>query len=112
MEADFLKFHIYLTSKLSESTINNIIINDVSGSHDPLTDLESRTHYGRPNFGYIFSELNRAIVNGSYLPGKRDLNTNVGVYYCGPPELAKTLKKDCDSASTKGIKFYFYKERF
>ncbi|CAG8473681.1 19469_t:CDS:2 [Dentiscutata erythropus] len=113
MEAGFLKFHIYLTSKLRESTINNIIINDVSGSYDPLTDLESRTHYGRPNFGYIFSQLNRAIESGRYLPGKEgDLNTNVGVYYCGPPALAKSLKKDCDSANTEGIKFNFHKENF
>ncbi|CAG8683546.1 26714_t:CDS:2 [Dentiscutata erythropus] len=113
MEAGFLKFHIYLTSKLRESIINNIIVNDISDSYDPLTDLESIMHYGRPNFGYIFRQLNRAIESGYYLPGKeRDLNTNVGVYYCGPPALAKSLKKDCDFASTRRIIFHFHKEHF
>ncbi|CAG8711873.1 17010_t:CDS:1, partial [Dentiscutata heterogama] len=71
------------------------------------------THYGNPNFGCIFSQLNRAIKSGCYLPGKEEsLNTKVGVYYSGPPELAKSLKKDCDSANTEGIKFHFHKESF
>lgn len=113
LEEGFLKFHIYLTSKLRESTIQNIIINDVSGSYDPLTDLSSRTHYGRPNFGYIFTQVVRAIESGVYLPGKeRELQTNVGVYYCGPPALAKTLKNDTKTSSTEGIKFRFHKEHF
>ncbi|RHZ81808.1 hypothetical protein Glove_117g576 [Diversispora epigaea] len=113
MQQGFLKFHIYLTSKLRESTIQNIIINDVSGSYDPLTDLESRTHYGRPNFGEIFNRLKAAIENGKYLPGKeRDLETKVGIYYCGPPPLAKQLKRECKEANTVGIKFNFYKEHF
>jgi len=112
-EVGFLKFHIYLTSKLRESTIQNIIINDVSGSYDPLTDLESRTHYGRPNFSYIFSQLKKAIETGRYLPGKeRDLETNVGVYYCGPSALAKNLKVDTKNANSNGIRFHFHKEHF
>src|SRR5438105_4747766 len=80
MQEGFLKFHIYLTSKLRQSTIQNIIINDVSGSFDPLTELSSRTHYGRPNFTHVFDQIVRAIESGKYLPGKeRELTTNVGV---------------------------------
>ena len=115
LEEGFLKFHIYLTSKLRESTIQNIIINDVSGSYDPLTDLESRTHYGRPNFGYIFSQLKKAIESGRYIPGKeKNMNTgtDVGVYYCGPSALAKNLKVDCKNANSQGIRFHFHKEHF
>src|ERR1043165_9774984 len=90
LEDGFLKFHIYLTSKLRESTIQNIVINDVSSSYDPLTDLESHTHYGRPNFNDLLSKLKRSIESGRYLPGsERNLVTNVGVYYCGPAALAK-----------------------
>jgi len=112
-EEGFLKFHIYLTSKLRESTIQNIIINDVSSSYDPLTDLETRTHYGRPNFNYVFGQLKKAIESGRYLPGKeRSLVTNVGVYYCGPSALAKNLKVECKLANSEGINFRFRKEHF
>ncbi|CAB4384688.1 unnamed protein product [Rhizophagus irregularis] len=113
LEEGFLKFHIYLTSKLRESTIQNIVINDVSSSYDPLTDLESRTHYGRPNFGDVFLRLKRAIESGRYLPGTdRNLKTNVGVYYCGPSTLAKSLKVEVNKANSEGIKFSFHKEHF
>ncbi|CAH1756817.1 12553_t:CDS:1 [Entrophospora sp. SA101] len=113
LEEGFLKVHIYLTSKLRESTIQNIIINDVSSSYDPLTDLESRTCYGRPNFNYIFSQLKKAIETGRYLPGKESsLTTNVGVYYCGPTPLAKSLKAECKLANDDGINFRFRKEHF
>ena len=58
-----------------------------------MTDLESHTHYGRPNFNDVLSKLKRAIESGRYLPGsERNLVTNVGVYYCGPAPLAKNLK--------------------
>jgi len=113
LETNFLKTHIYLTSKLRQSTIQNIVINDVGGSYDPLTDLSSRTHYGRPNFGQIFEEMKMAIETGQYLPGKeRDLTTKVGVYYCGPGALAKSLKVECKEANSPGVKFGFYKEHF
>jgi len=113
LEEGFLKVHIYLTSKLRESTIQNIIINDVSNSYDPLTDLESRTCYGRPNFSYIFNQLTKAIETGKYLPGKeKNLMTNVGVYYCGPTPLAKSLKYECKLANVDGINFRFHKEHF
>jgi NADPH oxidase len=113
MKEGFLKFHIYLTTKLDESTIHNIVINDVSGSYDPLTDLSSRTHYGRPNFGYVLDQIKRAIESGRYLPQKLPRsNTKVGVYYCGPAPLAKALKVDTKKVSDDKIKFSFHKEHF
>ena len=85
----------------------------MSGSYDPLTDLESRTHYGRPNFGYIFSQLKKAIESGRYIPGKEKDTTDVGVYYCGPSALAKNLRVDCKNANnSQRIKFHFHKEHF
>jgi len=113
MDENFLKIHIYLTSKLRHSTIQNIVINDVSSNYDPLTDLSSRTHYGRPNFAYVFEQMKTAIESGTYLPGKeRELTTKVGVYYCGPSALAQSLKVECKQANTPGVKFGFYKEHF
>ena len=85
----------------------------MSSSYDPLTDLESRTHYGRPNFGDVFTRLKRAIDSGRYLSGtERNLVTNVGVYYCGPAPLAKSLKVECKKANSEGIQFNFHKEHF
>jgi NADPH oxidase len=113
LEEGFLKFHIYLTSKLRESIIQNIVINDISNTSDPLTDLESRTHYGRPNFNDIFLKLKRSIKSGKYLPGiERNLSTNIGVYYCGPSSFAKDLKVDCTKSNSEGITFSFHKEHF
>ncbi|CAB4384687.1 unnamed protein product [Rhizophagus irregularis] len=113
LEEGFLKFHIYLTSNLRESTIQYIVINDVSNNSDPLTDLDSRTHYGRPNFNEIFLRLKKSIKNGKYLPGiEKNLSTNIGVYYCGPSCLAKILKVDCNNANSEGIRFSFHKEKF
>ncbi|CAG8482268.1 7855_t:CDS:2 [Ambispora leptoticha] len=113
MESGFLKFHIYLTSKLRHSTIENIIYNDVKGEYDPLTYLTSRTHYGRPNFTSIFDQMKRRIENGEYLPGKvRDVSTNVGVYYCGPNVLAKSIKAETKRVTTPGVIFNFHKEHF
>jgi len=78
-----------------------------------LTDLESHTHYGRPNFNDVLSKLKRAIESGRYLPGsERNLVTNVGVYYCGPAALAKNLKVACNNTNSDGIKFCFHKEHF
>jgi len=112
MEPGFLTFNIYLTQKLRQSTIQNIIINDVSGAYDPLTDLTSRTHYGRPNFGQVFDDLTKSIQSGKYLPKKDKGPTNVGVYYCGPAPLARTLKVACKKAANPAIKFSFHKEHF
>ncbi|CAG8491507.1 17837_t:CDS:2, partial [Racocetra fulgida] len=65
------------------------------------------------NIWYVKITYLKAIESGRYIPGKEgDLNTNVGVYYCGPPALAKSLKKDCESANTEGINFHFHKEHF
>ncbi|CAG8479596.1 8737_t:CDS:2 [Ambispora gerdemannii] len=113
MEKGFLKIHIYLTSKLPQATIENIIYNDVKGDYDPLTYLTSRTHYGRPNFSSIFEQITRNIENGDYLPGKvREVATKVGVYYCGPPPLAKSIKSEAKRATTPSVVFNFHKENF
>lgn len=50
----------------------------------PLTLLRSRTLFGRPAFGQIFSSICKSIDGGSYLPGREaTLKTRLGVYYCG-----------------------------
>jgi NADPH oxidase len=44
---EFLKIHTYLTQKLDMDTTQNIVLNSVGTEVDPLTELKSRTNFGR-----------------------------------------------------------------
>jgi len=113
LHQNFLRIHIYLTARLRQSMIQNIVLNDdTKGGVDPLTALASRTHYGRPNFNYIFEQLKYAIWSGNYLPGANQDQVQVGVFFCGPGPLAKQIRKDANEASSQGITFKFAKEHF
>ena len=82
--ANFLRINIYLTQKLKEDTIWNIVVNDAGAEYDPLTLLRTRTMYGRPDWKAIFGRLRNSIELGQYLPGSTSqLKTRVGVYFCG-----------------------------
>lgn len=45
-----VELHTYITQKLKDDDINNIIVSDVGGERDAVTKLRSPTHYGRPNW--------------------------------------------------------------
>jgi NADPH oxidase 1 len=110
--SQFLRVHNYLTAKLDESTVQNIIINDAGALNDPLTGLKSRTHYGRPNWKAMFTGMRDGIERGTYIRGLAGMRTKVGVYFCGPSALAKVLKKECNEASSEFVKFNLWKEHF
>lgn len=81
---EFLKIHTYLTQKLDVDTAQNIVLNSVGAAVDPLTELKSRTNFGRPDFGRLFTGMREGILNRTYLSGlEGDMRTNVGVYFCG-----------------------------
>jgi NADPH oxidase len=81
---EFLKIHTYLTQKLNEDDTNNIILNSVGSNVDPLTELKSRTNFGRPDFGKLFAGMRDGILDRTYLNGlEGEMRTNVGVYFCG-----------------------------
>ncbi|OCF38714.1 hypothetical protein I317_07499 [Kwoniella heveanensis CBS 569] len=83
-DPDFLRISVYLTQKLDEDAVQNITINDIGAEYDPLTLLQSRTLFGRPNFTQIFSLLVQSIESGGYLPGREaTLRTRLGVFFCG-----------------------------
>lgn len=110
---DFLRIHTYLTAKLDMDTQNNIILNSVGASIDPLTELRSRTNFGRPNFERLLGAMREGILDRSYLPGlEANIKTRVGVYFCGPAAAARGIKKACKVASTEDVKFGFWKEHF
>ncbi|KAK4054371.1 hypothetical protein OIO90_003604 [Microbotryomycetes sp. JL221] len=80
-DPDFLRINMYLTQVIDEDTIANIAINEtnVEDDFDPLTQLQSRTHFGRPNFHNILNTLAAKIESGAYLPGREtSLQTSVG----------------------------------
>ncbi|RKF83723.1 Superoxide-generating NADPH oxidase heavy chain subunit A [Golovinomyces cichoracearum] len=112
-EVEFLRIHPYLTQKLDNDTRQNIFLNSVGNSVDPLTELKARMNFGRPDFCKLFKEMSKGIADGTYLRGpKFSLKTDVGVYYCGANAAVSQIKKACREAATSDVKFSFWKEHF
>lgn len=62
---------------------------------DLITGLKTRTNAGRPNWDKVFKQI------------QVQKKGKVTVFYCGPPQLAKTLRVKCDQYG-----FAFRKEIF
>ncbi|KAK5109329.1 hypothetical protein LTR62_007098 [Meristemomyces frigidus] len=122
--AEFLRIHTYLTQKMDLDTAQNIVLNSVGMDKDPLTELSSRTNFGRPDFEKLLVGMREGILNQSYMPGlvqpegmgggkrKGKGKTEVGVYFCGPNVAARDIKKACKAATVADVKFKFWKEHF
>lgn len=110
---EFLRIHTYLTQRLDDDTAANIYLNSVGQDLDPLTELRSRTNFGRPDFKRLFSAMRDGLQDQSYMSGLYDNTpTQVGVYFCGPNAAARQIREAALSTSTKDIKFKFWKEHF
>lgn len=110
---EFLRIHTYLTQKLDIDTTQNIVLNSVGADVDPLTELKSRTNFGRPDFHKLFTGMREGILDRTYLGGlEGDMKTNVGVYFCGPNVAAREIKKACKAATSREVNFSFWKEHF
>ena len=71
-------------------TAQNIVLNSVGADMDPLTELKSRTQFGRPNFSRLFRTMRDGILDRTYLGGlEGSTKTTVGVYFCGPSVAGK-----------------------
>jgi NADPH oxidase len=111
--SEFLRIHTYLTQKLDADTAQNIVLNSVGASVDPLTELKSRTNFGRPDFERLFTGMREGILNRTYLTGLDGTDrTNVGVYFCGPNAAASAIKTACKRATCPEVNFSFWKEHF
>eukprot|EP01090_Pellita_catalonica_P018159 TRINITY_DN574_c0_g4_i1.p1 TRINITY_DN574_c0_g4~~TRINITY_DN574_c0_g4_i1.p1 ORF type:complete len:321 (+),score=54.54 TRINITY_DN574_c0_g4_i1:137-1099(+) len=104
---NFLEICIYLTSAKSKDDVKDLEEDEEEGSsgmsgRDPITGLKSGTNYGRPNFGSIFDQV-----------AAKHPNESVGVFFCGPRVISKTLYK-CSRQRTKSTstKFKYHKENF
>ncbi|KAI0718662.1 NADPH oxidase [Fomitopsis betulina] len=97
-----IEINIYLTAKIKEDDMNNIIVQDVGAEKDAITSLRAPTHYGRPNWDRVYSSI-----------AEKHPDTDVGVFFCGPAALSKQLHVCSNKYSTpNGTKFFFGKENF
>ncbi|GAB7341900.1 hypothetical protein MBLNU457_g0209t1 [Dothideomycetes sp. NU457] len=109
---EFLRIHTYLTQTLDVDTAANIILNSVGMEKDPLTELSSRTNFGRPDFDKLFVGMREGLLAGEYMRGLENAKTEVGVYFCGPNGAAMDIKRACAKATEGGVKFKFWKEQY
>jgi len=97
---DRFHLHIHLTSL--NHNLTNIAMQialdafRIRFKHDPLTKLKAQTSAGRPDWYEIFADLS-----------SRHPCQPIDVYFCGPPELASSVKSACRSQG-----FFFHQERF
>lgn len=97
-----IEINIYLTAKLKEDEVNNIIVQDVGAEKDAITSLRAPTHFGRPNWNRVFSTL-----------VDKHPDTDIGVFFCGPSVLSKELHRMSNKYSQpKGTRFFYGKENF
>jgi len=97
-----IEINIYLTAKIKEDDMNNIIVQDVGAEKDAITSLRAPTHFGRPNWDKVFPSI-----------AEKHPDADVGVFFCGPAVLSRQLHVMSNKYSDpKGTRFFFGKENF
>jgi predicted ferric reductase len=97
-----IEINIYLTAKIKDDDMTNIFVQDVGAEKDAITALRAPTHFGRPNWDRVFTSIT-----------EKHTDTDVGVFFCGPPVLSRQLHQMSNKYSTpKGTRFFFGKENF
>ena len=110
---EFLRIHTYLTQRMDADTQANIYLNSVGSVLDPLTELKSRTNFGRPDFAKLLGGMREGIKSGSYIHDlKASKGIDVGVYFCGPNQAARAIRKACKETGDRDVRFRFWKEHF
>ncbi|XP_028620217.1 NADPH oxidase 3 [Grammomys surdaster] len=101
-KAHLLSYHIYLTGWDENQAIHIALHWDES--LDVITGLQQKTFYGRPNWNEEFKQI-----------AYNHPSSSIGVFFCGPKAVSKTLQKMCrlySSADPRGVHFYYNKENF
>ncbi|KAJ4487563.1 NADPH oxidase [Lentinula aciculospora] len=97
-----IEINIYLTAKIKDDDMNNIIVQDVGAEKDAITSLRAPTHFGRPNWDKVFPSI-----------ASKHPDTDVGVFFCGPKVLSQALHRASNKYSDpNGARFFFGKENF
>uniref|UniRef100_A0A3P8P735 NADPH oxidase 2 n=1 Tax=Astatotilapia calliptera TaxID=8154 RepID=A0A3P8P735_ASTCA len=95
----FLSYNIYLTRWKEQEAAHFRVHHEAE--NDPITGLKQKTFYGKPNWDNEFTNIT-----------SQHPRSKVGVFLCGPPQLATSLEKQCMSHSAADVKFIFNKENF
>jgi NADPH oxidase len=111
---EFLRIHIYLTQRLDADTTANVYLNSVGTELDPLTELKTRTNFGRPDFKRLFGAMRDGLLDRTFMSDldSSTTRTDVGVYFCGPSAAARDIKKAAKAVSGPQVRFKFWKEHF
>lgn len=110
---EFLRIHTFLTQRFDQDSVANIYLNSVGQPIDPLTELKTGTKFGRPDFLRFFMALRTSLIDRTYMAGlDASLRTDIGVYFCGPNNAAKEIRKAAKECTTDDIRFKFWKEHF
>ncbi|KAK7338654.1 hypothetical protein VNO77_19277 [Canavalia gladiata] len=103
-----IEMHNYLTSVYEEGDARSALIamiqklQHAKNGVDVVSESRIRTHFARPNWKKVFSQL-----------ATTHQNSRIGVFYCGSPTLTKTLKSLCQEFSLNSTtRFQFHKENF
>jgi NADPH oxidase len=98
---NLLDIRYFLTGQLRPEQVHDIMHSRRRSGRDPITGLNSQTFFGRPNFDAILRQIRE---NYAYC--------HIGLFYCGPPKLAKQLSKLCKKYSDSDTTISFHKEHF
>ncbi|KAF9263193.1 NADPH oxidase [Marasmius fiardii PR-910] len=97
-----IEINIYLTAKIKDDDMNNIIVQDVGAEKDSITNLRSPTHFGRPNWDRVFQSIS-----------DKHPDSDCGVFFCGPKALSSMLHTMSNKYSRPDrTRFFFGKENF
>ncbi|XP_064595646.1 cytochrome b-245 heavy chain-like [Liolophura sinensis] len=101
----FLIYNIYLTRGWDKDQAAHVALRHEE-EHDPITGLQQKTYFGRPNWDQVFASL-----------AQEHTGTSVGVFFCGPKVLSNTLHTMCNKYSSAdptgaATRFFYNKENF
>ncbi|XP_042384535.1 putative respiratory burst oxidase homolog protein H [Zingiber officinale] len=105
---NIIEMHNYLTSVYEEGDVRSAIIAMVQSLQyaksgiDIVSGSQIRTHFARPNWRKVFSNL-----------ASTHKACSIGVFYCGPSNLAKQLRDlSMEFSHDTTTRFDFHKENF
>ncbi|CAA7392805.1 unnamed protein product [Spirodela intermedia] len=105
---NIIEMHNYLTSVYEEGDARSALIAMIQSLQhakdgvDVVSGSRIRTHFARPNWRRVFSEL-----------ANSHRSSRIGVFYCGPPTLTNQLRVLAQEFShSTTSRFHFHKENF
>ncbi|KAI3661171.1 hypothetical protein MP638_005608 [Amoeboaphelidium occidentale] len=102
----FLKIHIHMTGEVDQDHVHAASLKN-DNCLDPITQLRSKTTFGRPNFDVYLKQIKESIRQSH----PRRTHT-AGIFFCGPYNFRKSLRNTVTAHSEDNFKLDFYAEKF